>query len=164
MVLITRSYESGKKPWRWPIRQIELSTRFVTLQRDVLESLKSMRRVIASFVLCIVAWTCVAPLALASAGNSTPACCRRNGKHHCMSGMSGMMVSDEKGPVFRAFPSCCPFRSTIATPSSAGQLVGTLTTAHFSPSTILAHAAGLLTVSARTHSPFFQRGPPSQSL
>jgi hypothetical protein len=123
-----------------------------------------MRRVLSSLLVSVLAWSFVAPIALALTTDSTPACCRRNGKHHCMSGMTGMMVSGENVPVFRAFLACCPFRSTIATPSSVGQLEGPLTTAHFSPSEILADAAGLLTVSARTQSPFFQRGPPSQSL
>jgi hypothetical protein len=123
-----------------------------------------MRRIVASFVVSVLAWSFISPLALAFTPDTTPACCRRTGKHHCMSGMTGMMISGEKTPAFRALPSCCPFRSTIATPSSVGQMAGARTTGHLSPSAILAHAAGHQTVSARTNSPFFQRGPPSQSL
>ena len=140
------------------------STWFVTPERDVLKTLNSMRRLIASLVLCLFTWTCVAPLALASAGDSTPACCRRNGKHHCMSGTTGMMVSSEKAPAFRAFHSCCPFRSTVATTSSVGQQVGTRTTFHFFPSAILSSGQEISATVTQTHFPFFRRGPPSQFL
>ena len=41
-----------------------------------------MRRFVASLVLSLMAWSFVAPMALALTGNDAPACCRRNGKHH----------------------------------------------------------------------------------
>jgi len=60
-----------------------------------------MRRLIASFVLSLMAWSLAAPVAMAASGTAIPACCRRNGKHHCMSGMSdmGAMLTDD-APVF----------------------------------------------------------------
>ena len=81
-----------------------------------------MRGTIASLVLSVTAWSFMAPMALALTGADKPACCRRNGKHHCMSGMSGISASDSNSPVFRALPSCCPYRSEVATQPLAASL------------------------------------------
>lgn len=78
---------------------------------------KSMRRVVASLVLCVVAWSFLAPLALAAAGDPTPACCRRTGKHHCKSGSQRIVVVDDGIPVFWANSPDCPYRTQIATPT-----------------------------------------------
>ena len=75
---------------------------------------KSMRRVVASFVLCIATWSLVAPLALVAAGDSTPACCRRDGKHRCMMAMSGFVSNSDGNAVFRNKPADCPYRANPA--------------------------------------------------
>ena len=81
-----------------------------------------MRRLVASLVLSLMAWSFVAPMALALTGNDAPACCRRNGKHQCLSGKSGMVsTSSDDLPVFRAKSSSCPYQSQIATPTGVAQ-------------------------------------------
>jgi hypothetical protein len=77
-----------------------------------------MRRFVANVVLSLMAGSFLAPIALAVRGSETPACCRRDGKHHCMSGMSGMQtVSTDGLPSLGANSSNCPYRSQAATPA-----------------------------------------------
>ena len=82
---------------------------------------KSMQRMVASLVLCVVVWSFVAPFALAAAGDSTPECCRRTGKHQCKSGTQGIVVAGDGGPVFRANSPDCPYRTQIATPTGSAR-------------------------------------------
>jgi len=123
-----------------------------------------MRRIVAGLVLSVMAWSFVAPMAMALTGNDVPACCRRNGKHHCMSGMSGLVGSNDKAPAFRTIPSRCPFRSTVATLVPVAQMQVARTSKYTPSSAILAAGPEYLTVGASAHSLFFQRGPPTRSL
>jgi len=79
-----------------------------------------MRRLIASFVLCLLGWGPVCPLAISAAGNPIPECCRRGGKHYCM--MAGMMPADDGSPRLRTVPDPCPYRSQRATPAATPQI------------------------------------------
>jgi hypothetical protein len=123
-----------------------------------------MRRLVASFVLSVVAWGCLGPLALPATGNSTPACCRRNGKHHCAGDIPAWLASSDGTPSFRANPPDCPFRSQIATPTSLAQ------PQHQAASTLLLPSASFISMA---DFPFLstcdaasdrQRGPPASSL
>lgn len=52
-----------------------------------------MRRALAVLLLLVFSFPLIAPALTATPDDSSlPACCRRNGKHHCM--MSGMMMGD----------------------------------------------------------------------
>jgi len=76
-----------------------------------------MQRLIASLILCIVAWGPLSPLATATAGDPIPACCRRDGKHHCM--MMAAMVAAEGGSTrVGTRPDPCPYRSLKAVPAA----------------------------------------------
>lgn len=91
---------------------------FVTYVNHVLASQNTMRRIVASLALVLMAWSFSAPMALGLAGTAAAACCRRNGKHHCASEMSGMAaLSADDLPSFRANSPDCPYRSQIATPT-----------------------------------------------
>jgi len=79
-----------------------------------------MRRLIASVVLCLIAWGPLSPLAIASAGDPVPECCRRGGKHHCM--MAGMMPADDGSHSLRTVPDPCPYRSQRATPTATPRI------------------------------------------
>ncbi len=126
----------------------------------------ALKRLIANSMLVILIASLLAPLALGFQQSSVPACCRRNGKHHCMSGMSGMMASNDKAPAFRTIPTRCPFRSTVATlvPAAEAQVGRTRTSTYVPPSALLAQGHESFTLSASAHLPFFQRGPPTLSL
>jgi hypothetical protein len=80
------------------------------------------QRPFVSLVLSTMVWTFVGPVAMGVAGTVTPACCRRNGKHHCASGMSGTAgISTDYRLGFRASSSVCPYRSQIGTPTGAAE-------------------------------------------
>ena len=64
-----------------------------------------MRRGVSTAVMLVMLASVLAPLALASPG-SVPACCRADGKHHCM----GMKEMDG----FHSQPGRCPYRVTPA--------------------------------------------------
>jgi len=123
-----------------------------------------MRRLVASFVLSVVAWGCLGPLALPATGNSTPACCRRNAKHHCAGDIPAWLASNDGTPSFRANPPDCPFRSQIVAPTSLAQ------PQHQAASTLLLPSASFISMA---DFPFLstcyaasdrQRGPPASSL
>jgi hypothetical protein len=123
----------------------------------------NMRRFVASFVLCVVAWGFLAPLALAATRNSTPACCRRNGKHHCTGDVPAWLASNDEAPSFRTKSPDCPFRSQIATPTNLAQAQ------HSAASTLLLQSDSFISIadfpflSACSAASDRQRGPPPAS-
>ena len=124
-----------------------------------------LKRLTANSLLVILIASLLVPLALCFQQSSVPECCRRNGKHHCMSGMSGMMASNDKATTFQTIPARCPFRSTVAlVPVARAQLGRTNTSTYVPASAILSQAPESFTRSATAHSPFSQRGPPTRSL
>ena len=120
-----------------------------------------MRRIVASLVLSVMAWSFVAPMALALTGDDKPACCRRNGKHHCVTVVSRVAASDNNSPAFRALPSCCPYGSEIATQAAAAWLEAPRTSVEQLPSDIRAVEPEFLAVCFRSHGPISLRGPPA---
>jgi hypothetical protein len=71
-----------------------------------------MRRVSASLLLALLTFGFALPLLLGQP-NAIPACCRRDGKHHC--------AMSPKGAGFRSNATDCPYRSlgAVITPSTA---------------------------------------------
>jgi hypothetical protein len=141
------------------------SSAFVTYVGDVLAFCNNMRRIVASLVLSLIAWSFVAPIAMGVTGPSAAACCRRNGKHHCASGMSGMAgMSIDDLPSCRANSPLCPYRSHIGTftriarPQS--QTVSTLRP----PSASFFFGVGYLAFDSRLFTCNSQRGPPAFRL
>ena len=64
-----------------------------------------MRQALASLLLVVWSFPLAAGLLQASAGPQLPACCRRDGKHHCTLQTSG---GHSTGPVFQAIAEKCP--------------------------------------------------------
>jgi hypothetical protein len=62
-----------------------------------------MRHTLASLVLALVSFPLIAPMLLANAASNLPACCRRNGQHHCA------MADGDAGAGLRANQPKCPF-------------------------------------------------------
>jgi hypothetical protein len=60
----------------------------------------------------VFAFEVVPPALLAGACESSPACCRRDGKHHCLS-QSGLSQSAPEGPLLATVR--CPYFPTTAT-------------------------------------------------
>jgi hypothetical protein len=70
-----------------------------------------MRRTLAHLVLLVTLWSYVAPAALGASEADLPACCRGNGKHHCMmSSMAQSSVAQPAGVAFSANSPQCPYR------------------------------------------------------
>ena len=65
-----------------------------------------MRRVIAISLMMLFSWTLIAPLFAFDADAKLPACCRRNGKHHCMMRMVEQRSGRQKG--FTSVSERCP--------------------------------------------------------
>ena len=123
-----------------------------------------LKRLIANSLLVILIASLLAPLALCFQQSSVPACCRRNGKHHCMAGVSGITASNDKAPVFRTIPSRCPFRSTVAALVPVAHAQAGRTSTYLPPSAILSQGPESFSLSLDVHFPFFQRGPPTCCL
>jgi hypothetical protein len=123
-----------------------------------------MRRFIASFALCVVAWSFVAPVALGVTETATPACCRRNGKHHCTgtSGIAGMSADDL--PSFRVNSPDCPYRSRIGTPTTIAQPQSQAVSALQPPSASFFPGVARLSFDSRLGASNSQRGPPAFRL
>jgi hypothetical protein len=64
-----------------------------------------MRRLLASLLLVIISLSLVSPVLASAAKSDLPACCLRNGKHHCEMGAE---ISSHGKPGLRA---SCPFQT-----------------------------------------------------
>ncbi len=133
----------------------------VTRSCDVLAYASSMRRLLAIFVLALNAWGLLAPFALAASADSTPACCRRNGKHHCMSGMSATAVSSEGVPILRSQFSKCPYGSETARPGFVARIAISATSTVHSPSEFFVAPTKSAQVSSHPAGSISPRGPPA---
>jgi hypothetical protein len=124
-----------------------------------------VRRFIVSVLLSVMAWSYAAPAALAITEINTPACCRREGTHHCKAGMPGAQAEPgEAEPGIRANPPACPFRSAIAAPTGAAQ-PRSLTLAGLSPPTEgVAAIAAWRSIELLPLTSNWERGPPALYL
>jgi hypothetical protein len=126
--------------------------------RDELGFVVFMRRLIASIVLCLLAWGPLSPLAVSAAGDPIPECCRRGGKHHCM--MAGVVAADDGSTSLRTTSTPCPYRSQRATAAATPQIHKPTIVARFIlTATRLVTPAFVVRRSQRLAS-MPQRGPP----
>jgi hypothetical protein len=68
-----------------------------------------VRRLLSFAFLLLFSFPLISPLLAAAAGSDAnlPACCRRNGAHHCIGKMQPA-TSSESAPGFSAIPQGCP--------------------------------------------------------
>ena len=76
-----------------------------------------MRRFLAISIAMLLSLTLVAPLFAAPASANVPECCRRNGRHHCMGGMTS---DSSQRAVSMVVPPCphCPQATAAPQPHS----------------------------------------------
>jgi len=128
---------------------------------------ETMRRLLSIALLAAFSLPLIAPvLALASASDANlPACCRRNGTHHC-SMLRMQTESSSSTPNFSAIPERCPAYPAVITPAKHGDLAihtaslifaGAVSHPSFRPQTI-ARARVSLDRSRQ------KRGPPTNLL
>jgi hypothetical protein len=122
---------------------------------------RCLQKPLVGLVLSVMIWSLIAPAAMGAAGTVTSACCRRNGKHHCASGISGMAgMSGDGGPSFRASAPDCPYRSQIGVPNGAAQPYRYLVSTPGPPHATLAALEKDLHLASRFSTSNSQRGPP----
>lgn len=117
-----------------------------------------MRRIFATFLLLLVAWGSVVPLAIAAAADPIPACCRKDGAHHCQMGMRN--VAQDGAAHFRAQLPDCPFRTQHAVPAVAAVLPWNTTSVSLHASSDPAFSAYRFLVASPIFGSVSQRGPP----
>ena len=117
-----------------------------------------MRRALAITIVLLFGFSLTAPLFALDSDSSLPACCRRNGSHHC----SGGMVTDAASQAISSISPKCPnFPKAIAAPlphSFAPQLTRSIGTPLYARPAATPQTAARYRVSyARTRQ---KRGPP----
>lgn len=74
-----------------------------------------MRRCIAILFVLAFGWLLILPAFAANAGSDVPACCRKNGKHHCQMkvtpGFAGVSEKCPYSPHSLAVPNITPFKA-----------------------------------------------------
>jgi len=71
-----------------------------------------MRRVPAILLVFVFSFSLIAPALFADGDSNLPACCRRDGKHHCGMMDRDMADAPSTGPSVDAFRVKCPFFPT----------------------------------------------------
>jgi hypothetical protein len=107
-------------------------------------------------------WLSFAPFL---SGPQLPACCRRDGKHHCamMGQLQGQMQKQSSEATFKTAPDLCPYRSalfsrtgphTVGVPVNRAYYAGTVS----HPAVTISVRIWARISSARSHK---KRGPPT---
>jgi len=118
-----------------------------------------MRGIVAIVLAALFSWTPILPLFVSNPSSNLPACCRKNGKHHCAERSMHSLSSEAAASIVG--PKCSLFPHT----DQAAHIQG------YTPSESIAIFAGLLShpaVSAQTeagyrisfHRSRQKRGPP----
>jgi hypothetical protein len=124
-----------------------------------------VRRFIVTLLLSVMAWSYAAPAALAITEINTPACCRREGTHHCKAGISGAQAEPGVALVsMQANPSACPYHSPIAAPIGAAHLRSSTLSRLSPPSEAVLAIAGWHSIELLVLTSNWERGPPSLYL
>ena len=127
---------------------------------DCVSIRKTMRGLIARFVIALMVSGAATPLVLSSAADPIPACCRRDGKHHCHMAQMLRDVSQDGLPQLQAPASICPYHH-LSGPSSVAFGVAPIIEIGGRP---LSAKASPTIASIPVTSPLFQfvslRGPP----
>jgi len=122
-----------------------------------------MRRIVASHLLAIFTIPLLLPLASEKAESKLPACCRRDGQHHCVA-MGTAVDTEPNGAAVKANPTQCPLfpKASTAPESRLTMLAAALPALHFA----LQSFAAPVRTSDQVYFVFrgfsvLRRGPPS---
>ena len=79
-----------------------------------------MRRALALFLLTLFSLSLIAPILFANTVSTLPACCRRNGKHHCGRADRSAEARIRNEPALKAIQPKCPlFPGSAVAPVSS---------------------------------------------
>jgi hypothetical protein len=84
-----------------------------------------LRRLMAALLLVLTLAPALAAAVPSSPDSLIPACCRRDGAHHCAMTMGGVAVHvsrPDEAPALRAAQTVCPMRSQLFEPPAPHQL------------------------------------------
>jgi hypothetical protein len=82
-----------------------------------------VRRISAIVLLALFSFSLIGPALLSADSDSNlPACCRRDGKHHCSS-MSGSDQTSSSGPSFKSGETCPFFPGSFITPTGSDTFI-----------------------------------------
>jgi hypothetical protein len=131
------------------------------------DSIRLLRRLLSIFLLVVFGLSIVSPLFALSRIDATrlPACCRRDGKHHCMENMADRGNSIQSGTQFSTPAEKCPYYPSALVPAHSKLLA--LPVADAVCASLVSHPAGV----AQTESMWRisrdrsrqKRGPPTPS-
>jgi hypothetical protein len=123
-----------------------------------------MPRASAILLLALFGFLLISPAVVADANSNLPACCRKDGKHHCS--MTSPDESEESGGALQSVRSKCPmFPGSAAAPAHSSAAAARPTDLFFA--SLVGHPAA----HAQTDAPYrvsfsrslHKRGPPSIS-
>jgi hypothetical protein len=126
-----------------------------------------VRRLIGITLLFLFSFPLISPVLAFAAGSDAglPACCRRNGAHHCIMKMQ-QAESSESGVGFSATPEKCPAYPAVVTPVHHGDL--SIHAASLIFAEIVSHPSVKTQTAARARVALDRsrqkRGPPTQLL
>jgi hypothetical protein len=121
-----------------------------------------MRRLLSTLVLFVIGFGVFAPTALNAAGVSTQACCRRNGKHHCIS--SAAEVSGDTSASFGATSADCPHHAHSSLVTGAARLESNPSFVLHLPTANLLSIRNVLYPGSPDEARHSERGPPAFAL
>jgi hypothetical protein len=140
-------------------------------------TLLAVRRLLTILLLALCALPAFAPLLALTTPqlreSDLPACCRRNGAHHCAMSMAAMstLARDQYRARPRSFAppvEPCPFRTTALAPAPPNSGTPGLAAASTLFASLYAHPSGLLQTQCRRRiaqaRSRYKRGPPAPSL
>jgi hypothetical protein len=126
---------------------------------------RPMRRLLAIFLLCALGLPMATPLFAAALDQDTglPACCRRNGAHHCTSMMTGTSARPEGTQVAAPHERCpaYPAATTSVRKNDASLLAASPLLSDLPQRTAETTAVAIWTAAALSRSQH-ERGPPPQ--
>jgi len=111
-----------------------------------------MRRSLANLLLFLICLGAALPL-VTVLQTGVPACCRRDGSHHCVTGSHGP-------DGFRAAAGACPYRRLVATSTKVAALPITRDARFELMSYCVASATNVVHLSSSTFDGTPKRGPP----
>jgi hypothetical protein len=130
---------------------------------------RSVRRLLGIVLLLLFSLPLIAPafgLDATTGGSSLPACCRRNGAHHCMGNMERGDAATIPGVRIGPVPSRCPAWPAVITQVKHGDLSLHAVSLNFAE--IVSHPSAHIQTEARARVALdrsrHKRGPPSLSL
>ena len=155
---------SGGADFRIMMARLRVEQRRNAGFRDECDKLCLMRRILSLAMLLVFCFPLIAPLFASGPETSLPACCRRDGAHHCSMGTA--MLGMQGGTRWSSLQSKCPNYPKAVTVAGVGHWFLVKPQMQFAD--VVAHPSARPQTEARYRISFGRsrqkRGPPSSFL